>query len=225
MLSAGGPQVRAQLGVYPPQHDSNLLISAMSQIDVSDRSVLDLCTGSGVVALAAARLGAAPVTAVDISPDAVRCARTNARLAGVALDLRCGDHAVALAAGPYDVVVCNPPYVPTVPGVDPLPDHIGPAWAWDAGPDGRLLLDPICAAAPRLLNRGGTMLLVHSELANQRESLKRLRAGGLDAAIIAVQRIPFGPVLTARAARMENAGLIAVGRRVEKLVVIRADKP
>lgn len=218
--------VTARVGVYPPQHDSSLLISQIRRrVDVAGRSVLDLCTGSGVVAIAAAQLGAASVTAFDVCPDAVRCARSNAATAGVAVEVKSGDHRSAVAAGPYDIVLCNPPYVPTVPGVDPLPDHIGPAWAWDAGPDGRLVLDPLCASTPELLAAGGTLLLVQSELADPRLSLRQLRREGLRADIVAAQWIPFGPVLTARARRFEATGLIRIGQRVEQLVVIRADKP
>lgn len=218
--------VTARFGVYPPQHDSTLLISQMvCGAGLSGRSVLDLCTGSGVVAIAAAQLGAGAVVAFDICPDAVRCARSNAAKAGVAVDVRRGDHTDAAAAGPYDVVVCNPPYLPTVPGADLLPGHIGPAWAWDAGPDGRLVLDPLCASADRLLRPAGTLLLVQSELANPGESLRQLRRAGLRAAVVAAQTIPFGPVLNARARRLEAVGAIRAGHRAEQLVVIRADKP
>ena len=223
MLSSDS--VTAHLGVYPPQHDSALLIAEMRRcVDVAGRSVLDLCTGSGVVAIAAARLGASRVLAFDICPDAVRCARSNAAAVGLSVDVRRGDQMHAAAAGPYDVVVCNPPYVPTVPGVDRLPEHIGPAWAWDAGPDGRLVLDPLCASAPELLDSGGTLLLVQSELADPGESLRQLRGVGLRAHIVATQRIPFGSVLQARARRLERAGAIRIGERSEQLVVIRADK-
>lgn len=193
-------------------------------VDVSGRSVLDLCTGSGVVAIAAAQLDASRVAAFDICPDAVRCARSNAAAAGLAVEVRCGDLTHAVASGPYDVVVCNPPYVPTVPGTDSLPGHIGPAWAWDAGPNGRLVLDPLCASAADLLGPGGTLLVVHSEIADPQESLRQLRRAGLRAEFIAAQGIPFGPVMRARARRLAMNGVIRAGARVEQLVVIRADK-
>lgn len=226
VLSSNAAAIDAHVGVYPPQHDSNLLISAMAEGgSLSGRAVLDLCCGSGVVAIAAARLGALSVLAFDICPDAVRCTKANVRAAGVAVEAKCGDHANAAADGPYELVVCNPLYVPTVPGDDHLPEHVGPAWAWDAGGDGRMVLDPLCAATPDLLRPGGTLLVVQSEFANPRASLRRLRFGGLRADVIAVQRIPFGPVMSARACRYESCGVIPLGRRDEQLVVIRADKP
>lgn len=225
MLSSGSAQVSVTIGVYPPQHDSNLLISAMRQcIEIAGRSVLDVCTGSGVIAIAAAQCAARSVAAFDICPDAVRCARANALAAGVPVEIKRGDHAAAAATGPFDVVLANPPYVPTVSGADDLPEDLGPPWAWDAGPDGRMVLDSLCDSAPDMLTDGGTMLLVQSELADPQESLRRLSDAGLTADIVAVQYIPFGPVLTARSRALERAGLIPVGKRVEELVVIRAER-
>ena len=78
-------------GVYAPQQDSLLLIEAMqSCADVAGRTVLDVCTGSGVVAIAAAQLGAAEVSAVDVCRRAVRCARANAKADGARVDVRRG---------------------------------------------------------------------------------------------------------------------------------------
>lgn len=217
--------VVAERGVYAPQEDSWLLIETMQRTTpVEGRRVLDLCTGSGVLAVAAAQLGAADVTALDVCPHAVRCARANADVAGVDVDVRQGSLSDALSCRSFDVVVCNPPYVPANPlaEMDPLPD--GPALAWDAGDDGRLVLDPLCAAAPRLLADGGTMLIVHSEFSDVEQSLTALQAGGLNAEVVLWQWIPFGPVLTSRAKWLEDIGLLHTGRRAERLAVIRADK-
>lgn len=215
-------------GVYAPQQDSRLLIDTLERTTmVVGRRVVDLCTGSGIAAIAAAELGASSVTAWDICPRAVRCARANAARFAVEVEVRKGSLPQALQHGPYDVVVSNPPYVPTPYGVDyvALPADVGPARAWDAGEDGRLLLDPLCASAPDLLTSGGNLLLVHSELAGVDRSLEMLHAGGLAADIVAWQSIPFGPVLTARAAWLERTGKLQRGRRDEQLVAILADKP
>jgi release factor glutamine methyltransferase len=123
-------------------------------------------------------------------------------------------------------VVCNPPYVPHDPSIKclELPSDIGPSRAWDAGYDGRLVLDPLCASVRNLLTVGGTMLLVQSEFAEPRKTLATLASCGLDAEIFAWQWIPFGPVLTARAQWLEDTGRLDPGRREEELVVIRADR-
>ena len=217
----------ASPGVYAPQDDSLLLIEAMAtHVAVAGRSVLDLCTGSGIAAIAAARLGAESVTAVDISPRAVRCARRNARAAGLRESAYVGGHFAAVDRGPYDVVVCNPPYVPALPpeqsGSVPAVD--GPSRAWDAGADGRQVLDPLCAAAGDLLAQTGELLIVQSEFADPLRSVEMLRIGGLHAEVVMTRRIPFGPVLRGRAAWLEQTGLLSAGCREEVLTVIRAEK-
>lgn len=188
--------------------------------------MLDLCTGSGAVAIAAAQLGAHSVTAFDICPDAVACATTNAAEAGVRVDARVGMWVDAFLAGPFDMVVSNPPYVPTGPDADMecIPTDVGPATAWNAGMDGRDVLNPICDSASELLTLGGTLLLVQSEFADTEQSLRRLRGGGLRAEVVLSQLIPFGPVLNARANWMESIGMLPVDRREEEIVVIRAEK-
>jgi release factor glutamine methyltransferase len=213
--------------VYAPQHDSQLLIEAMARSGVvSGSRVLDLCTGSGAVAIAAAQLGARGVTAFDICSHAIECTTSNAAEAGVQVDARVGMWVDAFVAGPYDVVVSNPPYVPTSPDADQesIPIEVGPATAWNAGLDGREVLNPLCDNAPELLSAGGTMLIVQSELADTGQSLRRLRSGGLRAEVVLSQLIPFGPVLRARASWMESIGMLPVGRREEEIVVIRAEK-
>jgi len=220
-------KIVADAGVYVPQEDSWLLIDTLQRTGVVEgRRVLDLCTGSGVIAVAAAQLGASEVTAFDICPRAVRCSRTNATAAGVDVDVRKGSLSDALARGPFDVVLSNPPYVPVAPEVDTavISPAAGPAWAWDAGDDGRLVLDPLCAAAPELLADGGSVVIVQSEFADVEQTLTALARGGLDAEVIASQWIPFGPVLSARANWLEASGRLHTGRREELLAVIRADK-
>ena len=215
-------------GVYPPQHDSQLLIDTLEKTELAQgRRVLDLCTGSGVVAIAAAELGAASVTAFDICPHAVRCSRGNAVHAGVVIDVREGSCPGALDHAPFDVIVSNPPYVPTPPAGDTevIPMTAGPARAWNAGVDGRLVLDPLCESAASLLAAGGSMLLVQSTLSGVENSVNALRATGLDAEVIASRLVPFGPVLSARVGWLEVTGMIKKGCRTEELVVIRADKP
>lgn len=218
----------ASAGVYTPQEDSLFLIDVLEKADLArGRRVADLCTGSGVLGIAAGQQGASQVTAFDECPRSVRCARMNARNAGVDMDVHLGSWARAAEFGSYDLVVCNPPYVPHDPDVPcaPTSPDIGSARAWDAGRDGRLVLDPLCAALPDLLVPGGTFLLVQSEFAVPRQTLAALASAGLDAEIVAYQWIPFGPVLTSRAAWLEDIGRLDPGRREEELVVIRAERP
>jgi release factor glutamine methyltransferase len=214
--------------VYQPQEDSRLLVRAMRDSGlIPGRRVLDLCTGSGFVAIAAAEMGCASVTAFDICPRAVDFTRDNAAVAGVEIDVREGSWTAALRHPPFDVVVANPPYVPTPPEseIDLYASGLGPSWAWNAGSDGRLVLDPLCASVSNLLCDGGSLVLVQSSLAGVRQSLECLHSTGMNAEVVASEWIPFGPVLTERAAWLERIGLVRPGCREEELVVVRADKP
>ena len=213
-------------GVYAPQQDTQLLIDALDKTELAPgRRIADLCTGSGLVALSAAEMGAASVTAFDMCPTAVQCARANARAARLSVDVHVGSWCRAIEFEPFDVVVCNPPYVPHDPGAggESFPAHV-PELAVNAGRDGRLVLDPLCATAPDLLTDGGTLLLAQSEFADVDQSLHALCAVGLDADVLIQQWIPFGPVMSARADWLERTGRLCPGRRDERIVVIRADK-
>lgn len=68
------------------------------------------------------------------------------------------------------------------------------------------------------------MLFVQSEFSGVEQSIMILRSSGLAAEVVARQRIPFVPVLAARAGWLQSSGSLPSGRRDEQLVVIRADK-
>ncbi|MFF4249055.1 HemK2/MTQ2 family protein methyltransferase [Streptomyces sp. NPDC001822] len=209
-------------GVYRAQADSSFLAAAMRREGIgSGMEVLDLCTGSGSVALHAARLGA-QVTAVDISRRAVISARVNASVAGLQVAVRRGDLFSAYPGRRFDAVVSNPPYVPSP---DPRVPRRGASRAWNAGCDGRALLDRICDAAPAALRPGGLLLLVHSELNRPEETVRQLVMGGLKASVIDHASVPFGPIMRTRMNWLKERGLVsAAERRRERLVIIRADK-
>ncbi|MBH5333485.1 methyltransferase [Streptomyces pactum] len=208
--------------VYRPQGDSELLGRALLRAaPAPGAQVLDVCTGTGVIAIAAARLGAARVHAVDISASAVLATSCNAWLRRLPVRAERGDFLARAAGRRYDVVTANPPYVPTPPSGW---RHRRRSAAWDAGEDGRACLDRLCAAAPRLLRENGMMLLVHSALCGTETTLRRLREAGLRPSVVDRQVQPFGPVMTERAPWLEERGLIEPGQRTEELVVIRADR-
>ncbi|MGW4808693.1 HemK2/MTQ2 family protein methyltransferase [Kitasatospora sp. NPDC004272] len=206
-------------GVYPAQGDTALLLDALDREPVRPGArCLDLGTGSGALALAAARRGCR-VTAVDLSRSALATAWLNAHLHHLPLRVRRGDLTAPATGSRYDLVLSNPPYVPSpCPGPPP---RSGPARAWDAGPDGRLLLDPLCRRVPPLLAPGGVLLLVQSSLADPAATVRQLRAAGLRTTVAARRLQGFGPVMTARAGWFERTGLIEPGVRTEELVVVR----
>lgn len=205
-------------GVYRAEDDTAALIDVLQRGGyATGRRVLDVGTGSGAVALAAARAGAASVTAVDLSARAVGTARFNARMAGLSIDVRRGDLFAPVAGLRFGLVVSNPPYVPAATAH--LPRHTR-GRSWDGGIDGRAVLDRICAGAPDVLTEDGEILLVHSALCGTQATVDALAAAGLRPTVLARVRIPFGPVLRARAVLLEERGLIGPGERTEELVVI-----
>jgi release factor glutamine methyltransferase len=206
-------------GVFRPRPDSWMLARALRAERLRPGSrVLDVCTGSGVLAVTAA-LDGARATAVDVSRRAVLCAALNARLNGVRVRALRGDLLAPVSGERFDAIVSNPPYLPAAD--DALPTH-GPRRAWDAGSDGRAVLDRLCAEAPSHLDRGGVLLLVHSSLCDTEATLSALDAGGLRTEIAARHRGVLGPLMRARAPQLEARGLLAAGEREEDVVVVRA---
>ncbi|SFO75819.1 methyltransferase [Actinomadura madurae] len=210
-------------GVYRPQSDTSLLagelLRALGQVGAPPGArVLELGTGTGAVALAAARAGCR-VVAVDVSAQAVLAARVNARMRGLPVRVLRGDLFAPVAGEEFDVIVANPPYV--AGDADPASVR-GRARAWEAGPDGRALLDRICAGAPGHLSPSGTLLMVHSSLNGVAATLVALRGAGMRASVVARHREPFGPVMRRRAAALRARGLVDPDQRYEELVVVRA---
>ncbi|MFE2378917.1 HemK2/MTQ2 family protein methyltransferase [Streptomyces sp. NPDC059398] len=200
--------------------DTCLLARALRAEGVTaGMNVLDVCTGGGALALLAARMGA-EVSAVDISRRAVATARVNALRGGHRIRVRRGDLSVPWDRT-FDVVVCNPPYVPADRALPPVRGRVR---AWDAGHDGRHVLDRVCAHAPSLLGPRGVLLMVHSGLCGAPATLRQLTQAGLRCSVIDRADVPFGPVLTARLPWLRAQGLIGPADDTEELVVIRAER-
>lgn len=180
-------------GVYRPRSDTFLLIHALGRAagSLHGRQVLDLCTGTGALAVTTARAGG-DVLAVDVCRRAVLNARLNARLNGVRLRAVEGDLWEPAGRRRYDLIVSNPPYLPG--SAAPR----GSSRAWDAGPDGRALLDRICAGAARHLRPGGRLLLIQSSLADVARTELALEIAGLHTRVVTQHRGPLGPLAAAR---------------------------
>jgi release factor glutamine methyltransferase len=197
--------------VFRPISDSWLLARVVRD-EVGARAettprVLDICTGSGVVGVTAARAGA-DVTAVDVSCRAVAAAWLNARINRVRLTSRRGNLLEPVAGQQFDVIASNPPYVPSD---NQAPRGLERAWA--AGPDGRALLDRLIAEAPARLRPGGALLVVHSDLIGADETLERLAAAGLKADVAARERGPLGPLMRERIHGVEAEDVLVLRGR------------
>lgn len=161
-------------GVFVPRPETELLVEEVRRALAARRRrgvagpfrVLDLCTGTGAVAVAVAaaeRAHAGLVHAGDVDPHAVRLAAGNAARCGVAVDVRRSDLFAAFddLAGAVDVVVSNPPYI-APEELERLPVEVR---GYDPP---RALFDPdggtgfhrrLAAEARRFLRPGGTLLL------------------------------------------------------------------
>lgn len=164
-----GLEIAVGPGVFTPRPETELLVEyAVTQLrDVDQPRIVDLCSGTGALALALKnRLPAAEVAAVEVDPVAAVWARRNAETLCLDVAVWCDD-ATDLDAlrplAPVDAVTCNPPYVPIgVPVAPEVRDH-DPALALWGGADGldviRRLL-PVCAA---LLVPGGFVVIEHHD--------------------------------------------------------------
>ncbi len=149
--------------VLVPRADTEILVEeALARIDGTAR-LLDVGTGSGVVAIALAHEKPETlVTAIDCSESALEVARVNAERNGVADRVIClvGDLA-DLPSGPFEMVVSNPPYIPTADCEQLMPevrDH-EPRLALDGGDDGLTAYRQLTAQAGKILVPGGWLLV------------------------------------------------------------------
>ncbi|MFJ3762305.1 HemK family protein methyltransferase [Streptomyces sp. NPDC090080] len=182
----GGIEVAVTEDVFVPRFPTELLLAWGLSAVRGKRApvVVDLCTGSGALALAFAHARPdAEVHAVDLDPAALACARHNAAARAAAGDTPVTVHAgdvtdpelLAGLDGRVDLVLANPPYVPT--GTELLPEwgRHHPARAIFAGTDGLDVIRAVVACAARLLRVGGGLAIEHGDA--QREVVPDLLAG------------------------------------------------
>jgi release factor glutamine methyltransferase len=154
--------------VLVPRHDTETVVSVvLDRVGdrAAERTVLDLCTGAGPLAVALAKeLRGARVVATDLSPAAAALARRNADRNGVGdrVEVVEGDLWAAVGERVFDVVVSNPPYIRTgdLVGLDREVQR-EPRLALDGGADGLVVFRRLVAALPAHLAAGGLVALEH----------------------------------------------------------------
>lgn len=205
-------------GVFRPISDSWQLAAVLRREAFGPASrVLDVCTGSGLLAITAAQAGAA-TTAVDVSRRAVLTVRLNARLNGVPVRALHGPLFAPVRGERFDCIAANPPYVPSTR--PQLPAN-GPSRAWEAGTHGREVLDRLIAEAPSHLRPGGVLLVTHSDLIGEQLTCALMREAGLDAEIVDRRPGPLGPLMQERV----HEGVLPPDTRSETVVVVRGQRP
>mgnify|MGYP006277363567 CR=1 FL=1 len=173
--------------VYQPAEDSKLLADAVVDAVEEAQCVLDVGTGSGYVA---ARLREeADAVGIDLNPEA--CAQAAANGVPVVR----GDMFEPFRAASFDVVVCNPPYLPTPP------EREWDDWmerALSGGEDGRAMVDPFLEGVGRVLREGGEAYLLISTLTGPEEVRAFAAEQGLDSEVVAEDSYPFEKLLVVR---------------------------
>lgn len=161
-----GLKFKVDKRVLVPRPDTETLVDAAlsrsAHVSMSMRQ-LDLCTGSGCVAIAMARQRpTASVYASDVSTDALAVARENAlRLGAYNVAFAHSDLFAAFTGKRFDVVTANPPYIPTADLATLMPDvrDHEPALALDGGADGLDFVRRIAAGAPAVLEPEGLLAM------------------------------------------------------------------
>jgi release factor glutamine methyltransferase len=155
-------------GVFTPRPETELLAGWGIEHVRPGATVVDLCSGTGAIALSVAgEARPGRVVAVERSPAALVFLRRNAS-AYPGVEIVEGDvtdpDLLADLAGRVDVVLCNPPYVPDGTAVAPEVAEHDPAEAVFGGPDGLAVIRPVIALAARLLKPGGSVGIEHDDL-------------------------------------------------------------
>ena len=148
-----------------PRPDTEVIVeNALDIIGDKKARVMDICTGSGCIALAIAANSNAEVIGVDVSPKALEVANTNAK--ALSLESRVTfklqnalSDEFAAAQEKFDLIVSNPPYIPTR-DIDALSKevHCEPMLALDGGDDGLIFYRRFLDILPQKLNLGGAIV-------------------------------------------------------------------
>ncbi len=157
-----GFEIDINKDVLCPRPETEELVCEALKYIKEDSRVLDLCTGSGCIAVAVAAKTGAKVTASDISEKALETARANAEKNGVADKVEfVRSDMFAQIDGKFDVIISNPPYIPhaDIQGLQTeVKDH-EPHLALDGGEDGLDFYRVIARQARGRLNKGGRIFL------------------------------------------------------------------
>jgi D-alanine-D-alanine ligase len=173
-FAKGDIELEVTKGVWPPPH-STIELAGLLDVQPGDQ-VLELGCGSGLLSIAAAKLGAGRVMATDLDPRALQAAKRNALRNGVSeriefyagswYDALGGADPRSFCAERFDVILATPPQTPG-------PQPFGPKYG---GPDGTLNLFQILQDAPAFLNPDrGRLWLMAISLANPKELWIRLQ--------------------------------------------------
>ena len=172
--------------VYVPAEDSYLLADNLEI--KKGQSVLEIGTGSGIVAMYASRL-TDDITVIDINFDACELARKNFAENGIEnIEILWGNLFEVVENRKFDVILFNTPYLPTEDD-EVLDNTIN--YAFDGGLNGRKVIDLFLNEVGNHLNDGGIVQMIQSSLSGNNETLARLDEMGFIAEIAASEHFFF----------------------------------
>ncbi len=202
---------KAPPDMYEPREDSQLLLRLVPAY--AKGRVLDMGTGTGILAAEAAK-HTPDVTGADIDSLAVKyCRQTHPKIRFVISDLFS-----SLGSARYDLVIFNPPYLPS--------EKKAPDIALDGGKHGHELIGRFLDSLPRHISEGGKALLLYSSLTGVQAVQRHLERNSLTQKIVATEKLDFETLyaavveLSEFASRLKKRGicrlrLFAKGRRGE----------
>lgn len=155
-----GYEIKVDERVLIPRPETEELVSEVLKVVKNTDRVLDLCTGSGAIALVINKKSGASVTATDISEAALEVAKENFKQFDAAVETRLIDLYGDLSEK-FDIIVSNPPYIKTeeIDTLDKEVKDYEPRIALDGGEDGLDFYRRICEGAKQRLNEHGKLFL------------------------------------------------------------------
>ena len=179
----------AREAVAPPTPYTLLLAENIPEL--FGLTVVDIGTGSGILAIIACLQGAARVYILDTDPAAVEAALHNAELNGVRdriVHLPIGQSIIPLPSGKtVDVVISNPAQLP-------LPESSRAHNPYYSGPEGRSMIEEVITATPARLSQHGRLFIVHNSVTDFPKSMTLMQAVGLKPRVIAERSLELRPL-------------------------------
>ncbi len=227
MLYLYNLKIRVFGAVYEPAEDTFLLISALEKLNLKNNAALEVGTGSGIIALILARR-AKTVLAADINPEAVECAKENAKRNKITnIEFRESDLFENIR-GRFDLIVFNPPYLPEErvcdnnaqsglnntqisddeernhdkslqPRLSDDDESLTSDIALDGGKNGRRVIDRFVRAAPKFLKGRGSIFLLESSLSQYGKTLAYFKKRRMRAEVFAKEKLEWEKLVAVRA--------------------------
>ncbi|MDK2825715.1 release factor glutamine methyltransferase [Methanolobus vulcani] len=182
--------------VYEPAEDSYLLADTALDLVKDCMSILEIGTGTGFVSAVLKANRNISLIATEISPIAAKCAKSN----GIDV-IRTDMFAGLIEKKQFDVVLFNPPYLPT------SEDEKVPGWlnyAFDGGVDGRKDVEPFMQQVSNYLKPHGFILMLISSLTGIDEVIEKMRKYSFNAQVIASEKCSFEKLVIIMASATNN---------------------